>query len=128
MLGVLPVALVRLRLGGRDVLVIAGRGRIFSFLTIKYESNDCTGTPYLDFDLPPELPALFLDPVGITAGGEVLVSSGDEVIRTINSEWSGVFDAPACDVVGPGNESVRPAAVLGSLAGFTPPFRLRGDE
>jgi hypothetical protein len=124
----LPVVLVRLRLGGRDVAVSVGPGRIRGLVSIKYESDDCSGPAYLDFELPPGLPPLFLEPAAVTSTGDVLVVSGSEVVRTIESEAPGLFGGSGCDDVPPSNESVRPVAVLGAVSGLAAPFRLRGGE
>jgi hypothetical protein len=123
------LAVVRLRLAGRDILLLVGTGRIGGFLRAGYESPDCTGPAYLDFNLPPELATLFLELAALGPLNEVLVMENDEVTRTITSEWNGFSEPPACDLVaGPSPGTVRPTTSLGPVGTFTPPFRLRRSE
>ena len=117
---------VRLRADGRDAVMIVLGDRLSSLLPADYESNDCTGPPWVREMLSPLRASLIFEVAAVGRLNELLIANGDPVTRTMNSRWDGFSTPPGCDPLVPAEtEIVRPTRVLLDLDTFQPPFRLR---
>jgi hypothetical protein len=103
-----------------------GQAAIRGLLRYQFESVDCTGTPYLSFPFPPELRAGLFALAAIGPAGEVQVPDGILLNRNIQSEQGTIFSL-GCDSTSPGFRDVRVPLTVGTVNGFTPPFRLRRE-
>jgi hypothetical protein len=119
---------VRLRAGGSDVLMLVRADRLVTLgVEALYETTDCTGTPWVPAFTSSSAPVGIVELGVIGRLGELLVSGGDPVTRTISSSWNTLDTPPACQPVAPPqNGIVQPTRVLIDVShAFTPPFRFR---
>jgi hypothetical protein len=120
-----PVTL--LRADGRDAALGVYADRLVPYLArARYESGDCSGSPWIVTEDPIGIAVPVAEPATIGRGNVLLVANGDPQARTFGSGWEQHSTPPACLPTPLSSPEIgRPTRVLLDLQQFTPPFRLR---
>ena len=114
---------VRFRRGDREILLeVSGERFIGQFADVVYETDDCSGQPWVAPDQPSQ-PDFGVG--GIGNPNLAYAASGPLETRSIRSRWGVSLTQTGCLPQPVAPTPVFPAVLLEDLATFVPPFRLR---